>query len=109
MAIGSRPGAGSNVACAVRGTRWRAALPAAARSRGWTHGRAVHTSPSGLETCHAASISDASMGPFARFAVAPAGALVVAVLIAAISLLARSVADVRRALRRGRRPRDEAP
>ena len=53
---GRGPAAGSKAAWLVRGTRLRAALPASARSAGWTHGRAVHAGPwAGRSACQAAS------------------------------------------------------
>ena len=45
--MGSRSGRGSKVAWLVRGTRLRAWRPSVSRTEGWTHGRAVHTSPDG--------------------------------------------------------------
>ncbi len=55
--MGSRSEAGSKAAWLTRGTRCRAALPAVARSVGWTHGRAVHASPAGAPGSDAASIA----------------------------------------------------
>ncbi len=57
--MGSRSTAGSNAAWLTRGTRFRAPLPSSARTVGWTHGRAVQTSPLGGSTFHAASYSAA--------------------------------------------------
>src|SRR3954451_395844 len=55
MAMGSRPAAASEGAGLARGAYLPIARPFAARSCGWTHGRAVHASPAGPVTCHTAS------------------------------------------------------
>ena len=55
MAMGSRSGRGSKAAWLVRGTRLRTTRPCSSRTEGWTHGRAVQTSPDGGSGAHAAS------------------------------------------------------
>ena len=53
--MGSRPGRGSKAAWLARGTRLRARRPCSDARDGWTHGRAVQTSPDGGSGAQASS------------------------------------------------------